>query len=466
MMTGTVAFGEERIKVTVDGKEITFDQEPVIENGRVLVPFRAIFEELDCNVDYDERTNSVHAKKGERSVSLKIGDDNMIVGKLDEADTVELDVAPQIINGRTMVPVRAIAEGMDAAVRWNEDERTVTIETKQGEHIITSAKLDAVIKSKDGTGIVDYYCSYPVIDNPENDPFIKAINDTYKKEADVFYNKVKTEYMVDAEMLHESIAAHADMGEVRSVKYPLMEFSLDYTVTVDRNDLLSITQVYYYDFAGAHPTTERASRTFDLKEGKQLMLEDMLNGSEAEIDRAIIKAFDTYLNEEFGDEKEYASMIKEDMEKEIDNVGYYVDDHGIVVYYQVYQVGPYAMGYPQVRINYENNEHNFNIDLSGAAVESINLELTGNPTTGYQWIITEQSDNIEIISSYEMMPGAEKMLGKGGKYVFKVIGIEEGNAGFEIEYKRAWSNEVSRKVKYDLYINKDKTITIINSVEE
>ena len=71
-----------------------------------------------------------------------------------------------------------------------------------------------------------------------------------------------------------------------------MAFSLDYDVTIDRNNLLSITQTYYYDLGGAHPTTSKVSRTFDLKERKEIKLGDMLNGSEREIEMAAFGAFD------------------------------------------------------------------------------------------------------------------------------------------------------------------------------
>ena len=49
-----------------------------------------------------------------------------------------------------------------------------------------------------------------------------------------------------------------------------------------------ITNNYYYDSAGAHPSTAKISRTFDIKEGKQLELKDILNGSDAEIERIVL----------------------------------------------------------------------------------------------------------------------------------------------------------------------------------
>ena len=51
---------------------------------------------------------------------------NVATGKITRT---ELDVAPFITNGRTLVPVRAISEALGATVGWNNDTRTVTIKS-------------------------------------------------------------------------------------------------------------------------------------------------------------------------------------------------------------------------------------------------------------------------------------------------------------------------------------------------
>ena len=50
--------------------------------------------------------------------------DNITV-KLDGRN-VEFDVAPQLVNERTMVPVRAIFEALGATVEWDQQTNTVT----------------------------------------------------------------------------------------------------------------------------------------------------------------------------------------------------------------------------------------------------------------------------------------------------------------------------------------------------
>ncbi|MBE7047394.1 MAG: hypothetical protein E7396_08310 [Ruminococcaceae bacterium] len=119
----TVVNAADDIKVIVKDQPKTFDQMPVIIDGRTLVPMRGIFEALGATIAWDDATKTVTAKKSGETIILKIGDNNATVS----GETKTLDVAPQIINGRTMVPVRFVSEALGEEVGWNGDTRTVTV---------------------------------------------------------------------------------------------------------------------------------------------------------------------------------------------------------------------------------------------------------------------------------------------------------------------------------------------------
>jgi len=112
------------IQVLLNGEAIIFDQPPVIENGRTLVPLRAIFEAMGAEVDWDQATRTVTAELDDVNISLTI-DSNILYRNGEE---IELDVPAKIVGGRTLVPVRAIAESFGAEVGWVQASRTVTIE--------------------------------------------------------------------------------------------------------------------------------------------------------------------------------------------------------------------------------------------------------------------------------------------------------------------------------------------------
>ena len=111
------------VKVLLNGKEVEFDVHPQIINDRTMVPMRAIFEQLGATVEWDGETKTVTSVKDETVISLTIGVPSIIT---DGAEKV-LDVAPVIIDGRTLVPVRAVSEAFMLNVDWDADTKTVII---------------------------------------------------------------------------------------------------------------------------------------------------------------------------------------------------------------------------------------------------------------------------------------------------------------------------------------------------
>ena len=99
-------FASNPITVMVDGKFVEFDVPPTIIDGRTLVPVRGIFEALGATVEWDQATKTASSTLGKDSVSLTLGSN--IMKKNNEEIT--LDVPATIIDGRTLVPARAIAE--------------------------------------------------------------------------------------------------------------------------------------------------------------------------------------------------------------------------------------------------------------------------------------------------------------------------------------------------------------------
>ncbi len=111
------------VKVLLNGKEVEFDVHPQIINDRTMVPMRAIFEELGATVEWDGETQTVTSVKDETVINLTIGVPAIIIDGVEKA----LDVAPVIIDGRTLVPVRAVSEAFKLSVDWDGEIKTVII---------------------------------------------------------------------------------------------------------------------------------------------------------------------------------------------------------------------------------------------------------------------------------------------------------------------------------------------------
>lgn len=118
------AFSAATPTVFVNGSQIFFDVPPVIIEDRTLVPFRSICESLGVQVLWDENTQAVTAFKPGTTIKLQIGNNTATINGYQ----VLLDVPAQIVNNRTLVPLRFISESLGAVVDWNESTDAIYID--------------------------------------------------------------------------------------------------------------------------------------------------------------------------------------------------------------------------------------------------------------------------------------------------------------------------------------------------
>ena len=114
---------EQPVSVCVNDVYLDFDVQPKIENGRTLVPVRAISEYLKYDVEWNPTNQMVKIQNEDTILNIYIGNINYQLNG--EAKT--FDVPPKIENGRTLVPVRLIAESFGCDVEWEPDARNVKI---------------------------------------------------------------------------------------------------------------------------------------------------------------------------------------------------------------------------------------------------------------------------------------------------------------------------------------------------
>ncbi len=136
----SVYAGTSDIKIYIDDVPLITDEPPISVNGRTLVPFRAVFEALNFNVNWEAEAKQINAERKTSQnriyCNIQIEDNRMIVifddytnGNSFVNDT-SFKVPPQIINGKTYIPLRAISEGIGCDVGWNGNSKTITIASK------------------------------------------------------------------------------------------------------------------------------------------------------------------------------------------------------------------------------------------------------------------------------------------------------------------------------------------------
>ncbi len=117
---------QDGIAVFANGEQVDFAQPPVVENDRTLVGMRAVFEALGAEIQWNGETQTVTAKKDDRTIILQIGSNVMLVNDT----SVELDAPAELINDNTMVPLRAVSEALNAKVNWIEGLQRVVIDVQ------------------------------------------------------------------------------------------------------------------------------------------------------------------------------------------------------------------------------------------------------------------------------------------------------------------------------------------------
>jgi len=147
------------VHVSIDGRRVVFaDQTPVIVEidgvGRTLVPVRGVFESLGFDVDFDVDERVAILENTDYLVRIPVGSATFTTNGISHT----LDVPAQLINDRTMLPIRAVLESVGFNVDWDDAARTVIIETDLPNFMtipnrrLTTAERDAWIAAYNARG--------------------------------------------------------------------------------------------------------------------------------------------------------------------------------------------------------------------------------------------------------------------------------------------------------------------------
>ena len=111
--------------VNIDRKPLQMDVSPTVINGRTMVPMRSIFEGLGAAVEWNNYTRGITAQKEDKTITLYLNEKNAFINGVSHS----LDTPAVAVNGRTMVPVRFVAESLDCKVYWDSYNQLVSIFT-------------------------------------------------------------------------------------------------------------------------------------------------------------------------------------------------------------------------------------------------------------------------------------------------------------------------------------------------
>ncbi len=125
----TVASAENDITVLINETEVEFDVPPMIVNDRTMVPMRRIFEKLGAQVEWIEEMRIALATYKTSIVAIGIDEYSFSVTDVStgQSRSIPLDVPSQIVDGHTLIPLRAVSQALGKTVEWDGATRTVKI---------------------------------------------------------------------------------------------------------------------------------------------------------------------------------------------------------------------------------------------------------------------------------------------------------------------------------------------------
>jgi len=119
--TAVLTIGSKQMDVNVDTYEM--DVAPYIKNDYTMVPLRFVAEAFGANVGWDDATKTATIDFAGHNIKVAIGSSEAVV----DGETVTMPLPAEIVNSRTMVPVRFISEAFGFTVKWDDVAGTVTI---------------------------------------------------------------------------------------------------------------------------------------------------------------------------------------------------------------------------------------------------------------------------------------------------------------------------------------------------
>ena len=127
-------------KVELNNRVLGFDQPPVTENDRTLVPMRFLFEQMGAEVVWDDATQTatatVPATTEEEIQTFGLAEEKSVAFSVDNTtatvngSAATMDVPARLINDKTMVPLRFLSENLGFNVSWDEATRTAIVTTE------------------------------------------------------------------------------------------------------------------------------------------------------------------------------------------------------------------------------------------------------------------------------------------------------------------------------------------------
>ena len=326
------AFAHPPITVYVDGEKLNFDQPPIIKEDRTLVPMRKIFEALGAKVYWDEPSQRVTAVSGSDVIVLYIGQSGLYKNN---QLVYTMPVPAQIINDRTLVPLRAVAESLGCEVGWDGIDYVIDIisgGSSSGEQTAPmKGGFSGKVKAPDGTVVINAELKCEVTGNHAVDT---AMANATFAQGQIFLQDYKEKALLEYETNPDHFMTYYYMGT-----YEMTRNSNGYA-----SFLSSVTS-----FDGRNTEVSYHSHTYDLRTGREVNLETLVSDSRSDLEYLWEVSFEAMID---ADPDAFYSNAKSRLQMYLDEVDFYLTEDGIVFYLSPDTIAPPETGAVSFEIQY------------------------------------------------------------------------------------------------------------------
>lgn len=325
------------ITVYVDGQQLAFDQQPIIQEDRTLVPMRRIFQALGAEVSWDEPTQRVTAVRGSDVIVFTIGQ----AGIYKNGEQIyTMPVPAQIVNDRTLVPLRAVAESLGANVAWDGDTYTVRItsggSSTSGQTAPQNGSYAAQVRAADGTVVLTAQLKSDVLSGSSSG--VSAINTAMANQLFAQGQGFLQEYE------EEALAAYAAQPNGFMPYYYMGTYELTRNTDGYASFLASVTT-----YAGGTEQVSYSSHTYDLASGREVGLGMLVSDSQADLEALWQVSFGALIQ---ADPDAFYPNAAARLQNNLDQIDFYLTDTGITFYITPDTIAPPEAGAVSFEIRY------------------------------------------------------------------------------------------------------------------
>ncbi|HEY4430138.1 MAG TPA: DUF4163 domain-containing protein [Paenibacillus sp.] len=316
----TVKQAAQQPSVALKYKGQTLTQQGKVVDGNTMIPLTVLRDAFGLAIHYNSTTRTYSVGSDSMKLNLEVSDYGVstdLNGYYIYSMTGNHEA--KMINDRLYVPFKLLNDYLGIQGVYNPVQKSLELSKLVMNDIkITSVALDK--SNKNATIKIQYPKISGLTDEVQN-----TLNATFKKEAELFASEAEKE------------ASRRD-GTIEN-KY---DYSQTYVVTFNREGVLSVVVDQYGYSGGAHGGTLRTGHTFSLKDGKKIELKDLLKAEpnyKQKLDK-MLKA----------STKDIA--FPESTGGLTENPAFFVSESGLAIFYQQYEIAPYAAGIPTYTFNF------------------------------------------------------------------------------------------------------------------